>query len=108
MEFLEFPVETSLPLLNYRLGVQHWELYETALAKSSQLERSDSLAPLSKLTSLGKNNIYVFHDLASLPQHVSLENNLEHNVSLAPVLGLNLRRRFCFFPPPRAKVITAD
>lgn len=54
MEFLEFPVETSLPLLNFRLGVrllqsdrtQHWELYETAFAKSSWLEMKDSLAPL--------------------------------------------------------------
>lgn len=80
MEFLEFPVETSLPLLNFRLGVwllqsdrtQHWELYETALAKSSWLEMKDSLAPFPKLTCLGKNTIYVSQNLASFPLHVSL------------------------------------
>lgn len=80
MEFLEFPVETSLPLLNFTLGVrllqsdrtQHWELYETALAKSSWLEMKDSPAPLPKLTCLGKNTIYVSQNLASFPLRVSL------------------------------------
>lgn len=81
MEFLEFPVEASLSVLNIRLRVplvqsdrtKHWELYETALAKSSRVrDERLSLKTLPNRTCLAINTTVASHDQTSFTLHITL------------------------------------